>query len=177
MESLEKLTNILRTETSSLKKQYLEKTKEWATSYYNLIEQRFNWWEKEWCLFLGIEPSITNKGKLSQFSSFPKGFYNTSKARELNKLQDEVRLLKKLGLEKYLGKEITKAEEHYENSIIKLATRIEKKDLDVSKLKVETTHIGVNINTTLTDGIKTVVAYTIIAQGEVQRPHYRYLIK
>jgi len=35
----------------------------------------------------------------------------------------------------------------------------------------------VNIETTLTDGEKMVRAYTIIAEGQVQRPHYRYLIK
>jgi hypothetical protein len=49
--------------------------------------------------------------------------------------------------------------------------------LIVEKLVVETSHIGVNINTTLTDGEKTVRAFTIIASGEIQRPHYRYLVK
>ena len=69
------------------------------------------------------------------------------------------------------------AEQHYENSIQKLAARIEKKGLNTENLSVLTSHVGVNINTTLTDGIKTVRAFTIIAEGPIQRPHYRYLIK
>ena len=65
---------------------------------------------------------------------------------------------------------------HYEDSIAKLAARIEAKGLNVSNLKVKTSHIGVNIETVLTDGSKTVKAFTIIAEGQVQRPHYRYLV-
>jgi len=58
-----------------------------------------------------------------------------------------------------------------------LAARIEKKGLNVEKIKTVTSHIGVNLETTLTDGTKTVRAWTIVASGEIQRPHYRYLIK
>jgi len=47
----------------------------------------------------------------------------------------------------------------------------------LSKLKVQTSHIDVNIDTTLTDGEKTIKAFTILAEGAIQRPHYRYLIK
>ena len=65
----------------------------------------------------------------------------------------------------------------HESSIEKLAYRIEKKELDQSKLKTKTSHIGVNIETVLTDGEKTVRAWTIIASGMIQRPHYRYLVK
>jgi len=69
------------------------------------------------------------------------------------------------------------AEKHYDESINKLAYRIEQKGLNIDKIYVQTSHIGVNINTILTDGEKTVKAFTIIASGDIQRPHYRYLIK
>lgn len=68
-------------------------------------------------------------------------------------------------------------EAHYEQSIEKLAFRIAQKGLNQESLTVTTSHIGVNIETTLTDGIKTVRAFTIIASGEIQKPHYRYLVK
>ena len=71
----------------------------------------------------------------------------------------------------------SKAEQHYQASILKLADRIQKKGLVVDEIKVQTAHVGLNINTTLTDGQKTVRAFTIIAEGEIQRPHYRYLVK
>ena len=82
-----------------------------------------------------------------------------------------------MGLKTYLEKQEQTAEDHYENSILKLADRIEKKELNQSNLLVKTAHVGVNIETTLTDGEKTVRAFTIIAEGEIQRPHYRYLVK
>ena len=66
---------------------------------------------------------------------------------------------------------------HYENSILKLALRIEAKELNQDKLEMVTSHIDVNISTTITDGDKTVRAWTIIAEGPIQRPHYRYLVK
>jgi hypothetical protein len=52
-----------------------------------------------------------------------------------------------------------------------------KKGLNEENLKVVTSHIGININTTISDGDKTVKAWTIIAEGEIQKPHYRYLVK
>jgi hypothetical protein len=67
--------------------------------------------------------------------------------------------------------------EHYEFSIEKLAERIIKKGLNQDNLKIVTSHIGVNIETTINDGNKTVRAFTIIAEGEIQKPHYRYLVK
>ena len=66
---------------------------------------------------------------------------------------------------------------HYNDSILKLALRIEKKELNQDKLELTTSHVDVNISTTITDGDKTVKAWTIIASGPVQRPHYRYLVK
>jgi hypothetical protein len=44
-------------------------------------------------------------------------------------------------------------------------------------MKIISGTVGVNINITLTDGDKTVRAYTIVAEGEIQKPHYRYLVK
>jgi hypothetical protein len=66
---------------------------------------------------------------------------------------------------------------HYENSILKLALRIEKKELNQDKLEMVTSHIDINIETIISDGKQSVRAWTIIAEGPVQRPHYRYLVK
>ena len=69
------------------------------------------------------------------------------------------------------------AQKHYTNSIAKLALRIEKKGLNQEKIEMTTGYVDVNITTTITDGEKVVRAWTIIAGGEVQKPHYRYLVK
>jgi hypothetical protein len=174
---MQKLIEILKSETETLRVQYLEKTKEWATNYYNICKERKNWHEVEWCKFFGLTPEIKNPNSNMQFLGYPKGFYNTKKSSELHRYQNEIHRTLTLGLEKYIEKELKYAEIHYESSIIKLDDRIEKKGLNQDKITVVTSHIGVNINITLTDGEKTVRAFTIIAEGEIQRPHYRYLIK
>lgn len=184
---MKELINILKTETQSLKEQYIQKTKEWAERHFNHVTPRYKWNTIQWCEHFGLTPEVvlntyitsnSNKGKGStEFLTFPRGFYNTKQSREHGRLRDEAIKLINMGVEKYIEKEVIKAEKHYEASIDKLAYRIDKKGLDISKLKTITSHIGVNINTTLTDGEKTVKAFTIIAEGPIQRPHYRYLIK
>ena len=77
----------------------------------------------------------------------------------------------------YIVECIDNAKKHYNQSIEKLALRIRKKELNESNLKCTTSHVDVNISTTISDGNKTVRAWTIIAEGPIIRPHYRYLIK
>ena len=176
---LDSITDLLKKETISLKEQYLHITESWANNYYNLCKTRSTWHEKEWCEFLGLKPRIANErlDSKSQFLTFPEGFYNTPRAKELRRYQDEVRKVTALSLQEYTKKELIRAEKHYEDSISKLAMRLLKKEMNISKISMNTTHIGVNIETIITDGQKTVRAWTIIAEGPVQRPHYRYLVK
>ena len=79
--------------------------------------------------------------------------------------------------QEFISRTIKQAEEHYHNSIEKLAARIEKKGLNIDNLQLSTSYLDPNISTKITDGKKTVNAWTIIASGPIQRPHYRYLIK
>ena len=77
----------------------------------------------------------------------------------------------------HIERMVKAAEKHYTISIAKLALRIEKKGLNQEKIEMTTGYVDVNITTTITDGEKVVKAWTIIAGGEVQKPHYRYLVK
>lgn len=171
------LIEILKKETESLKIQFLKMTADWANSFYKVCEERKSWNEAKWCEFYGLQPEMKNAGTSSQFLGFPRGFYNTKQARVFDKDKKNIRIVTGISAEKFTEKEMNKAELHYEDSINKLANRIEEKGLNQDNLTAVTSHIDVNINTTLTDGIKTVKAFTIIASGPVQRPHYRYLIK
>ena len=173
---MQKLISLLKSETESLRVQYLEKNKEWALAFYEKCKERSSWFEVEWCRFIGIEPQIKNPNTNRAFLGYPKGFHNTKSARELDRYQMEIRRTLSRTIEQHIEKELKYAQMHYESSIEKLADRIQKKGLDQEKITVQTSHIGVNINTTLTDGIKSVRAFTIIAEGEIQRPHYRYLV-
>lgn len=75
-----------------------------------------------------------------------------------------------------ITKSLEMAAAHYEDSIAKLAARIIKKGLNEENITVRNGSIGVNINITITDGTKTVRAFTIVASGMIQRPHYRFLV-
>jgi hypothetical protein len=174
---MKNLINILTKETETLKVQYIVKTKEWARDQFDSIMEKSNWTNLQWCNYFGLTQEIYNEGRPSEFKSFPKGFYNSKQSREYSNLKDKLRKIIQIGVEEFMLGEDKKAILHYEGSIVKLANRIEKKDLNIDKLIVKTSHIGVNINTTLTDGEKTVNAFTIIASGEIQKPHYRYLVK
>ena len=171
------LKQILKKETESLKTAFIEKRQNWAIGFYATCEKRSKWNEVQWCEYLGVVPEVCNKGTKCEFLGFPTNFHNKKSGREYHIARAEVRRTLSSGLEKFVAKEVKMAEIHYEASINKLAVRIEKKDLNVAELKVVTSHMGANIETTLTDGIRTVRAFTIIAEGEIQRPHYRYLIK
>lgn len=173
---MDKLVKQLKEQTQSLKEQYIEMTKKWAYNQYKILVKMSKWGEKQWCEWLGVEPVYINRHS-DGFYSFPKGFFNTHEAKTYHNKRNEATRTARMGEKKFIDKVIQKAENHYESSIIKLANRIMKKDLDTDNLKMETSHIGVNIETTISDGHKTVRAFTIIAGGPIQRPHYRYLIK
>jgi hypothetical protein len=175
---MQKLIEILLKETASLKSQYLEMTQQWSEIEFARVQKMREYKTADWCAHFGIEARVeidkyTNKERVS----FPKGFYNTKRSVTLQNLQTKVYSITNKGLQKYTEDCLKEAEYHYNNSINKLALRIEKKALNIDLLKTLTSHVGVNIETTLTDGQKTVRAFTIIASGEVQKPHYRYLIK
>ena len=150
---IERLTE----QTQSLKEQYLEMTKGWATEEYARLQQ-----------FV----ADYREGKY-----FDGGHYDKIQAmKKYHRLPSHI-VRYDSTVEQHIDIALSKANQHYENSIVKLAARIQKKGLDESNLTMETSHIGVNIETILTDGQKTVRAFTIIAAGVVQKPHYRYLIK
>jgi len=178
LDAPESLIDILKRETASLKVQYIELTLEWAEKEYERQVEMSKWTQKEWAKWLGVETREepiygTNKTR----TQFAKGFYNTKASSVYDRALTKASNIESKGKSYFMQQAKKSAEEHYEGSIQKLAFRIEQKGLDQSKLKVKTSHIGVNIDTTLTDGNKTVKAFTIIASGAVQRPHYRYLIK
>lgn len=176
---MKNLIEKLQKETSTFKETYLQETKEWAHNMFNIVEPRNIWKEVDWCKHMGIEPELTNPGNCFKepYLSFPKGFYNTKGARTLDRLKDEAYRLFRKGETKFVEQELQKAEKHFQQSLEKLAYRIEKKELDQNNIVTESAHVGVNLEITLTDGNKKVKAYTIIASGPIQRPHYRYLIK
>jgi len=143
------LVDILLDQTQELRTAYIKETVKWSTEEY---------------------------GRLKLFVKDYQNNYDCYKSKKYYSLPSCV-VNQRGTVEEYIDLNIKKAEKHYDDSIIKLALRIEKKGLDLDKLEVSTSYLDPNISTTITDGVKNVCAYTIIAGGNIQRPHYRYLVK
>lgn len=151
-QTMNTLTQTLKQKTESLKAQYVEMTKEWAANDFARLRQ------------------FAADYKAGKFG------FNGEESKTYHKLPAYI--INPFGnVEQHIQKMVKVANEHYQDSIEKLAVRIQAKGLNQDTLQVVTSHIGVNIETIITDGSKTVTAFTIIAEGQIQRPHYRYLIK
>lgn len=143
------LSEALKTETKEIKTAFINKTKEWARADYDMLKRFALDYEKN---------------------------YNVNNERKYYGLPNYITSAKGT-VDMHIEANARQAEKHYNNSIEKLAFRIEKKNLELNKLELKTTYLDPNIATTITDGKQTISAYTIIASGAVQKPHYRYLIK
>lgn len=152
-----KLLDKLFTETESLKVEYLEKVKEWSVRDFNSMK------------------SLSFINFVERTGYYYKRHYGKTKSEDA-RFDKVIRILNN-GLDKYIEDSLKSAELHYTNSILKLNDRILKKEMNLDKLIIFNSSIGININTTITDGYKSVNAFTIVASGEVQKPHYRYLIR
>lgn len=193
---MEKLIQNLKEQTQELKALYLEKTSEWAKQDFERISKSLQLPIEKWYEKFNVQTTTQKvyngvvvdekrlqyyteemKKKIKETVAPARGEYGK---KNIYKMRDAIDLAKKivsLGLEDYESKQLKLANMHYENSIVKLASRIVKKDLDQNKLTLSSSRIKMNFETTITDGKKTVRAFTILAWGEIQRPHYRYLIK
>jgi hypothetical protein len=148
------LVQALRTETEAIKNSYMAQISDWARQEFdNIVKLRIDFHN-------GVIPRRT-----MQWVKVEKFLWNQGHA------------IIQSGVEKFVEKQVKEAGEHYESSILKLSAKIEKKGLNIEKLEVKSGRVGVNFETTLTDGEKIVRAFTIVASGDIQKPHYRYLIK
>lgn len=169
-----KIIKILETELESHKIQYFAKIKEWANNYYDYLMNKRN----EYYSLDSKLVDASNKYRLTKdkkYLTLQQEYEN--KYAFLQKLYYNSKTILSKGKERFIKKEEEKAKNHYKHVIDKLADRITKKELNIDNLKIKTVHIGINIETTLTDGNKIVKAWTIEASGPIQRPHYRYLVK
>lgn len=170
-ETNDDLVNQLKEATKELKEVYLEKCKDSAKRAYE-----YN--EKVASLNI-LEVALENYGvDLRVLKSISR---IEDKAIREKVFAENGRILRardftSISFEKYLENEIKAANEHYESSVYKLAGRVQAKGLE-KELTITGGRLGLNFEVTITDGVKTVRAWTIIAEGEIQRPHYRYLVK
>lgn len=177
LETMKTLVERLTEQTQPLKEKYIEMTKEWAQKdFARMLEQRV-WTNEQWAKRFNVELVDSYPGKTYSKKVFPRGFYNTARGGDMIRLRDKISVAARMGEDAFIAKAEKNAISHYHGSIQKLAYRIEAKGLNTNNLKLQSTYLGVNFETIITDGSLTVRAWTIIASGPIQRPHYRYLVK
>jgi hypothetical protein len=171
------LTNILLAQTAEFKSAFIAKTQAFAEREFTRAYEISKWPLEKWCAFFGIEPEVGQYYTGETYLKFPKNFYNTYHAKTYSQMNVKSGQIIRQGRDGYVANQIQNAERHYIQSIEKLSARVEAKELNIESIEVTSGFQGVNFECTITDGIKKVRAFTIIAEGEIVRPHYRYLIK
>jgi len=157
------IIDLLKTELEPLRTIYHEKTEEWSKREFENITKLANLTQEQLLAQYGKDVTETYRIIPQNIKDWNAGCKETV---------DQ-------GITTYLEKTWKLAEMHYQNSIVKLANRINNKKLNIKNLKAKTEYsrVDVNISTIISDGEESVRAWTIIAGGEIQRPHYRYLVK
>lgn len=171
------LVDILKAKTTDLKERYIQSVKDWAKRRFTTIENQIQWTEQKWYDYYNVKYTIVDERgkdviKVDTQEYNKKGYF---------KVWDDLRAYKKivkLGFDTFEAKEIKSAERHYNDSITKLSDRLIKKGItDGSTMEIIKAWVGVNLEMTIKSGDIITRAWTIVAEGEIQRPHYRYLIK
>ncbi len=167
----------LTEQTQEFKALYIEKTKEYAKNYFAFATKQLEKTMEEWCKQFDVEYEYVEYPYAPGKKSFSIKKHNLDYHKMKNHI-NKLRGVIQLGVEKYEEMEVKNAKKHYTQSIEKLAYRLNKKGIvDGSEFDVKTVSIGVNLNITIKHGDQVTRAFTVIAQGPIQRPHYRYLIK
>lgn len=178
---MKNLIKQLQEQTESLRVQFIVMMGEYADGEFDRQSERADWNYKQWAEFLGVGYEYKGESSKGPWYEFTKvdgvSFYNHKKSVTFDNALTKATRIKNSGRSAFVNKAMANAEAHYQHSIEKLAFRIDQKNLNQEKIEMITSHMDVNIETIITDGEKTVKAWTIIASGPVQKPHYRYLIK
>ena len=172
-----KLVAELYIHTKELKTLYIEETKKYADSKHKHCLEREHWTTQQWYDEYGLKYKIRHEGSDRAFALLESGYNSKVYGFMLNH-KSEVKKILELGLEKYKAQEVKYAEQHYEDSITRLSVRLNEKGItDESKFTITSGHIGMNFECYINHENGLTKAWTIIASGPIQRPHYRYLVK
>lgn len=189
MNIIETIVAKLTTETAQFRVDFMHQIAEWSITEKQRIDSLVNWYktttivnpkrvaEKVQYTIGGITRTTTTFGRdfshmteeqksdFLKWESMQKWMYSTGYSVSQMSQQD------------FSKKELKKAEQWFDDSIVKLATKINGKGLNLDALEMSSTYVERNLCTTITDGVKKVKAQTIFACGEINRPHFRYLVK
>ena len=177
-----RLVQELYKHTIELKELYITKTKESADRTFVWASERKDWSTKQWYDNYNLPYTLKHQGTDREYPLLDtkimsqKGYSLVYSGMCQN--QDKVRLVIKLGLDSYKASLVKDAEKHYLESMEKLSIRLNSKGItDDAKFTITSAKIADNFECYIHHDLGVTKAWTIIAEGPVQQPHYRYLVK
>lgn len=166
-----KLITELFEKTADLKEAFIIKTKEYSFRYFENAKKKLLIPVKEWY----DEYEIKYNPETLMLDSKE---YNRKNLYRMRAAVDNLKSIVSKGFEKFEAGEVKTAINHYESSIRKLASRLTDKGItDDSNFEIVSGRVGHNFECTIKHGNETTRAWTIIAEGEINRAHFRYLVK
>ena len=177
MENLELTQQVLRQlkdSTASYKKDFIEQVALWAKQEFKKLEELTTSDDITLYKKFGVSYDLWQGGAIVD----PKEYHRKNIYTMREKLAQSRKIVK-AGYEEFEQKEILKGIAQFESAIEKLASRIVKKGINLDGGYCRSVRMDENLEITFLDkeGHTAVRAFTIIAWGSVQRPHYRYLVK
>ncbi len=161
--------------TKDFKADYIQKVKEAAARMFENYQKQNARSYQEWMEIYSIAFEMKKNYDGSLFPSpiqMDKRFYSMR-----NKMLQAMEIVKG-GFEKYEASEVKYAEAHFASAMEKLAYRLNQKGIvDGSNFEIKSARVGVNIEMLIYHGNEITKAWTIVAEGPIQRAHFRYLIK
>lgn len=177
------LIGILTTETKEMHDAYIANVKKYAVRQWVAAGQHVDLTEEGEYITFGVDCHYVNLN----WHRFSSGYYSSKELRPLKKnwaydsmvrtMTHYRRVRSFKTFKEYEISEVNAAERHYADSIVKLADRLIKKGVVLEGMEIKTSSIGINVEIIIDcSGIIT-RAWTIVAEGPIQRAHYRYLVK
>ena len=165
------ILGLLMTETHELKLQLLDRTESWAKQSFTHVQNNLpSVIEQKKAAYAAYNDALV--AKLPTWN-LQKAYYSlVKKVETMNKIVSG-------GVDKYVVDQLKCADAHYQSSLSKLAMRITQKGMDMTNFKLVSGYVGMNLEMKMSDGVKSVKAWTIWAaeESELVSPHYRYLVK
>jgi hypothetical protein len=165
------ILGLLTKETAQLKVELMNKTNEYATTSFAFCQESLP--------VVSTQLDAIAKTYYTARRNGESASYMMSEYKSLRSKFERMSNIVSGGLEKYVADQLKNAESHYTSSLSKLAMKIMQKGMDMTNFTLVSGYVGINLEMKMTDGVKTIKAWTIwAAEGStLVSPHYRYLVK
>lgn len=175
-----KLVTILTDKTQDLKEEFLLQTKIFAEADFERAVEKSKRTKVQWfeAFNIAYELKPIRYAGANDVTMEPTPKYHGSDYYKMRQAQEKNSGIVRMGVEAFKAQKLKLAERHYTDSIVKLAYRINQLGVnDESTFEIKTVRLKQNFECYIKHEKGMIKAWTIIASGLIQQPHYRFLVK